>query len=407
MIPDPFISLNFPRNGDMYIMGIDRCRRNLLQEFVSITRNREIICHFNFCAHRILNDQSFSIIFLSLVLQMSLFGLGNPLLDISVVVDQSLLDKYELTCPNAILAEEKHVPLYKEITTAPFEAEYVAGGSAQNSIRVAQWMLKTPGSTAFAGCVGVDSHADTLRDCISKDGVMVEYLVQDVLPTGTCAVLVNHKDRSMVANLAAANAYKADHLQQEDVKAVWTKAKAYFVEGYFLTVSVESILTLAQHASTEGKLFGFSLSAPFICQFFTEPLLKVLEHTNLVFGNESEAEALGKTLGWEDLSPKAVAIALSKLPSANNRPRTAVVTCGPDDLIVAVNGEAQTFAVPKLAPEQIVDANGAGDAFAGAYTAGVLLGKETADCVRAGIFASQLILGTSGTKLPAVNTFEW
>lgn len=338
---------------------------------------------------------------------MSIFGLGNPLLDISVVAPQELMDKYALTCPNAILAEEKHMPLYKEITAAPFTPEYVAGGSAQNTLRVAQWMLKTPGSTAYAGCVGVDAHADVLRDCISKDGVTVEYLVQDVVPTGTCAVLIQNKDRSMVANLAAANVYKTDHLQQADVKAVWSNAKAYFVEGYFLTVSVDSIMTLAEHASANNKLFAFSLSAPFICQFFVDPLMKVLEHTDLVFGNETEAETLATTLGWADKSPKGAAIELSKLPCANGRTRVAVITCGPDDCIVAVNGEVTTYAIPKLASEQIVDANGAGDAFAGAFTAGKSLGKDTAECVRAGVYASQLILGTSGTKLPATNSFEW
>merc|ERR1711865_628521 len=72
-----------------------------------------------------------------------LLGMGNPLLDISAVVDQKFLDKWDLKMNNAILAEPKHVEMYKELVDK-FQVEYVAGGATQNSIRVAQWMLQIP-----------------------------------------------------------------------------------------------------------------------------------------------------------------------------------------------------------------------------------------------------------------------
>jgi len=55
----------------------------------------------------------------------------------TVVGDQTLLDKYDLKNNNAILAEEKHMPLYEELLKNK-NIEYTAGGSAQNSLRVAQ-----------------------------------------------------------------------------------------------------------------------------------------------------------------------------------------------------------------------------------------------------------------------------
>lgn len=55
----------------------------------------------------------------------------------TVVGDQNLLDKYGLKNNNAILAEEKHMPLYEELMKNT-NIEYTAGGSAQNSLRVAQ-----------------------------------------------------------------------------------------------------------------------------------------------------------------------------------------------------------------------------------------------------------------------------
>lgn len=67
----------------------------------------------------------------------TIVGFGNPLLDMMVVGDQNLLKKYDLLSNNAILAEEKHMPLYEELMNNS-KVEYTAGGSAQNSLRVVQ-----------------------------------------------------------------------------------------------------------------------------------------------------------------------------------------------------------------------------------------------------------------------------
>lgn len=59
------------------------------------------------------------------------------------------------------------------------------------------------------------------------------------------------------------------------------------LQGFFLTVSVESILKVAKHASENNKLFCLNLSAPFICQFFKDNLMKVLPYVDVLFGNET------------------------------------------------------------------------------------------------------------------------
>ena len=51
---------------------------------------------------------------------------------------------------NEILAEDKHLPMYKEMVDS-FKVGYVAGGATQNSIRVAQWMLGSSAKTAYIG----------------------------------------------------------------------------------------------------------------------------------------------------------------------------------------------------------------------------------------------------------------
>lgn len=66
-------------------------------------------------------------------------------------------------------------------------------------------------------------------------------------------------------------------------------------QGFFLTVSPESILKVAKHASENNKIFCMNLSAPFISQFFKEPLMKVMPYVDILFGNETVRRS--KTLG--------------------------------------------------------------------------------------------------------------
>ena len=49
------------------------------------------------------------------VLEGVLFGMGNPLLDISTDVPEDYLEKYDLKSNDAILAEQKHLPIYQEL----------------------------------------------------------------------------------------------------------------------------------------------------------------------------------------------------------------------------------------------------------------------------------------------------
>merc|ERR1712217_839600 len=135
---------------------------------------------------------------------------------------------------NAILAEEKHQPLFSEMAAMP-NVKYIAGGATQNSIRVAQWMLQSEGATAYTGCVGSDAFAKKMADACAKDGVKTEYMVDETTPTGCCAVLVLDSERSLCTNLNAANNFKVDHLKKPDTWKLVEEAKIIYSAGFFIT----------------------------------------------------------------------------------------------------------------------------------------------------------------------------
>lgn len=157
-----------------------------------------------------------------------LLGLGNPLLDISAIVDPEFLAKYEMKDNDAILASDKHKNLYSDLIEK-YNAEFIAGGSVQNSLRVAQWLLEKPRVTTFFGCVGEDNYAKILGEAARKDGVNVQYQVTSKEPTGTCAVLITGTHRSLCANLAAANCFTIDHLQKPENRRYLEAARFYYI----------------------------------------------------------------------------------------------------------------------------------------------------------------------------------
>jgi len=117
------------------------------------------------------------------------------------------------------------------------------------------------------------------------------------------------------------------------------------------------------------QLFILNLSAPFIPEFFKEPLDQLLPYVDILLGNESEAAAYAKShdLGTQDVKEIAKAIAL--LPKKNEkRGRTVVFTQGTDPTIAVLakeggKTEVSEKVVHAIEPEKINDTNGAGYVF--------------------------------------------
>lgn len=335
-----------------------------------------------------------------------LLGCGNPLLDISAIVDEQFLAKYEMLPNNAILAEEKHMPIYKDLIEN-FNAEFIAGGSVQNSFRVAQWILQRPKVAVFFGCVGKDRYSEILSEKAKSDGVNVQYQFCTDIPTGTCAVLITNTQRSLCANLAAANNFTVDHLKSPISESFLQKAEYFYISGFFLTVSIESILTVARHALSQNRPFMMNLSAPFIPQFFKDNLEQALPYIDILFGNETEALSFAEQqkMGTTDL--KQIGLKISALPKLNAaRSRIVIITQGSDPVLLILDGVVTEFPVEKLERDEIVDTNGAGDAFVGGFLAQLVQERNYETCIKCGIWAARQIIQRSGCTFEGVPDFK-
>lgn len=287
-----------------------------------------------------------------------LVGCGNPLLDISSTVTNEYLDKNGLGPDNAILAEDKHMHIFKELQ-ANADCEYIAGGSVQNTLRVCQWLLNKPDVCVFFGSVGEDKNAEILETRAREDGVNVRYQKRGEHSTGRCAVLITGKHRSLIADLAAANHFQQDHLLKEENFKYLEHAEFFYISGFFLTVSPPSILTVAKKAMERNKPFMMNLSAPFISQFFKEPLMDVMPYIDLLFGNEAEALTFSKEQNFETENLKEIGFKMLNLPKANDkRKRVVILTQGHHPVMLFENDTVREFPVKELKECEITDTNG-------------------------------------------------
>lgn len=129
----------------------------------------------------------------------------------------------------------------------------------------------------------------------------------------------------------------------------------------------------------------------------------------------SKARALTRRLPQTKDIP-TIAAKLAALPKKTSKPRTVVITQGPSSTVVAsldasafssskakvtsVEGAGiLTVPVKPLPDDQIVDTNGAGDAFAGGYMGALVLGKSTEEAVEVGHKLGQMCVGQVGPQL--------
>lgn len=124
----------------------------------------------------------------------------------------------------------------------------------------------------------------------------------------------------------------------------------------------------------------------------------MIPYCDIIIGNEAEAEAWASANGLPD--PKdlpAVAKAIAILPKTNSsRPRVVIFTQGAQSTVV-VTADApdspKVFAVNPLKDEEIIDTNGAGDAFAGGFLGAFVAGKPLDECVETGHVLGGMCVG--------------
>lgn len=338
--------------------------------------------------------------------QTLIFAAGNPMLDMAAHLGKECMDRYDLPYGGAVLAEEKHQPLFQEIQKHQ-TLHQTPGGSAINTIRNANHMLKSkyPGACMYFGSIGQDKIGEHVKKGVQQEGLKALWCEHEDLPTSKCAVVVHEGERALCCDIGAACKYKLSHLQ-DNIKELDT-AQILYTTGFFINSNFEAVKTIAKFAHDNDRTFAINLSAVWVIDFHFEQLKEIISYADYVFGNEDETSAFGKKQGLQVTNLSEVTEYIAKLPKKNeSKPRTVVTTQGSRPVLTAIYDhtseqiETDSFQVEVIDKENICDMNGAGDAFVGGFLAQLLLEQPLSKCVHAGLYLSGECITRSGTYFP-------
>lgn len=76
--------------------------------------------------------------------------------------------------------------------------------------------------------------------------------------------------------------------------------------------------------------------------------------------------------------------------------RIIIMTDGSGPILYIYHNKIHKYTVPELKAENIIDTNGAGDAFVGGFMAQFIKNKPLENCIKCGVWAAQQIIKNIG-----------
>ncbi|WP_122901457.1 adenosine kinase [Acinetobacter sp. B51(2017)] len=314
---------------------------------------------------------------------VDLFAIGNALIDQEFKVSDAFLLEQNLQKGTMQLTDgATQAALSTNLHATQTYKGQAAGGSAANTT-VAFAAL---GGSAFYACrVGNDDLGAIYLAGLSDAGIQTTPKSVSDGVTGSCMVLVSpdsertmHTYLGITAELSAA---------QIDFSALET-AKWLYIEGYLSTSDTarQAVKQARQIAKNHGVKIALTLSDPAMVQYARQGLDELInDGVDLLFCNEQEA------LMYTHTNTVDAALAVLRQKS-----QYVVITLSEKGALIATQDTQFNVAGRKVTA---LDANGAGDAFAGAFLYGLNadLGLQTA--AELAILISSQVVSQFGPRL--------
>lgn len=319
-------------------------------------------------------------------------AIGNALVDHEYVLSDAALEETDLTRGNMTLAGiEEQQQLLAYFKLAEIEpSKQAGGGSAAN----AMYTFASLGGKPFYACrVGDDTQgAFYLKDLHEAGVATSNKSIHAGGVTGSCVVAVTEDgERTMQTYLGTSSEITADNVDFDALmQADWL-----YLEGYLaMSESIQPAMTqLRQQAGVHNAKIAVSFADPAVVKFAKEGLLNMLGNkVAVIFCNSEEAK-----LFTDKKQVKAAARALLEYC------QTAVVTDGANGAVIARRSDDESeieihdIATPVVA--NVIDTNGAGDNYAGAFLYALSQQYSLPECGRLASEVSAQVIQQFGPRL--------
>ena len=309
----------------------------------------------------------------------SILGMGNALTDIlAVLPDDSFLRQFHL--PKGSM---QHVDMETGDriwqTLKPMGVQYVAGGSAANTITgTAIFGMKS----GFIGKVGDDELGHLFRSDQEQYGIK-STLLKGKSSSGRAMVFITapNAERTFAVYLGAAL-----ELGPDDLKPEYFHGYDYFhIEGYL--VQNQSLIRRAiEMARDAGCIISLDMASYNVVESNEAFLHDIVDrHVDIVFANETEARSFTRLDDPKDA-----------LDEIARHCSIAVVKIGKDGSMVRQGDEYHYIGAW---PADTIDATGAGDTYAAGFLYAHSLGRTLKECGEVGSIIAAKVVEVIGTKI--------
>lgn len=331
----------------------------------------------------------------------SLIAIGNPIVDITAQTDEETLKKFNLKLGGTVFANEENKGYFKLLEKDP-KVKYIPGGSIQNTLRVASWCINMEPQTSklfkitMLGATGKDNYREKIINAFTLSGVnyMLECIPEE--ETSRCGVGIIKKERCLLPEIRASNKISEKFIKEHRDEIY--KYDALLIEGYFIKERFEIIKSLCLRFKIKKKIVILTLGSVDTVEKNYDKVIELVNCSDLVVGNMEELETL---LGEKGLKDEDIFEKLSK--KLVSKSRLFVVTNGKKGVILAKynykkgNMDFVLHSFPsQVKNEEIVDLNGAGDAFLGGFLSQYMQGKSFEACCKAGNDVAGVIIRNIG-----------
>lgn len=314
---------------------------------------------------------------------VDLFAIGNALIDQEFKVSDDFLTAHQLQKGTMQLADgETQATLYQNLQATQVYKGQASGGSAANTTVA----FSALGGSAFYGCrVGNDELGHIYLKGLNDAGIKTTTQSISEGVTGTCMVLVSPDSERTMHTYLGITAELTD--QQIDFSAL-NSAKWLYLEGYLSTSDTarHAVQQARDIARANGVKIALTLSDPAMVQYARAGLDEMIaDGVDLLLCNQQEALMYTETDNLE--------AALLKLKTISQH---VVITLSAEGALIS--DYQNTFTVPgRKVPA--VDANGAGDAFAGAFLYGLNANLGLQAAAELAILISSQVVSQFGPRL--------
>ena len=291
--------------------------------------------------------------------QFNVVGIGNAMVDILARCDDAFLSDAGIEKGIMQLIDmPRAIDLYSKIGPA----QEVSGGSAANTIAV---IAALGGDTAYVGKVKDDQLGAIFAHDLRAQGAVYETALAPKTAedeTGRCIVLVTPDgERSMNTYLGVTEFLTPDDIDPAQMaEAEWIYLEGYRFDGPDSHAAFAKAIEATRSAN--GKV-SLTLSDPFCISRHRDAFRDMIrDGVDLLFCNKAEALSMVQRDDFEAARAELAA-------------EVDILAVTDSENGCFIHQGDQSWHVPAT-PVEIVDATGAGDAFAGAFLWGITHGAD-------------------------------